>query len=181
MEIAQYKNYSRIECMHQRKLTFVIILLCLFVPISEAKKRCKPLLAKLHNIQAMQRNGYSAKRGLSLRDREDKARVKWWQCENSSGKSKKKAKKKNQKNTVVTNTGINNRKRKTINAGTPFKTSNAIVIKSKYHGDKKQAWLVFYQQPIHCQRPKNLSVFAACSENKQSQRLAFEQQYQVDD
>ncbi|MFQ3337708.1 MAG: hypothetical protein ACI9VO_000473, partial [Colwellia sp.] len=49
----------------------------------------------------MQRKGYSLKRGESLRAKEDKARDKWWQCENSSqakfkakyGVKKKQAKK----------------------------------------------------------------------------------------
>ncbi len=91
-----------------RKLTFPItlyIILAIFLLIfstnSAAKKRCKPLLEKLHNTQMMQRKSYSLKRGQSLREKEDKARDKWWQCENSSlsafkskyGTKKKKAKK----------------------------------------------------------------------------------------
>ncbi|MCW8833040.1 MAG: hypothetical protein OQK03_06970 [Colwellia sp.] len=76
------------------KCFYLIILLCFFSPIGEAKKRCKPLLAKLHNIQAQQRAGYSSKRGLSLRAREDKARDMWWQCENGRTNNKKKKKKK---------------------------------------------------------------------------------------
>lgn len=77
----------------------VVVIGCLlFSPATIAKKRCKPLLEKLHNIQALQRSGYSQKKGMSLRKREDKARDKWWQCENGSAKSEKKSKKKSDKN-----------------------------------------------------------------------------------
>jgi len=68
-------------------------------------------------------------------------------------------------------------KGRTLKAGTPFKTSHAIVLKSKYQGDKKRAWLAFYQQPKRCQQPKSLQVFALCSEDKQTQRISFEQKY----
>lgn len=164
--------------MYPITLIIFISFLLLFASVSEAKKRCKPLLEKLHNIQAMQRNGYSSQRGVSLRAREDKARDKWWQCEQGKGgktknKKKKKGKKKNSQYSVK-----NKKSRRTdMPAGTPFKTNNVIVIKSKYQGDKKQAWLNFYQQPAKCSRPKNLAVFASCSEDKQAQRIDFEQGY----
>lgn len=167
-------NYSRIECMFQLMFVLVIIVCFLFSPVAAAKKRCKPLLEKLHNIQAMQRNGYSAKRGLSLRDREDKARNNWWQCENGKGKAKKKTKTKRKSKVASHNTKSKRVKSKKIKASTPFKTSNAIVIKSKYQGEKKQAWLKYYQQPNKCMRPKSLPEFAFCSENKQTQRADFE-------
>jgi hypothetical protein len=176
-------NNSRIECMYPIKFIFVIILLFLFSPLCEAKKRCKPLLEKLQNIQAMQRNGYSSKRGTSLRAREDKARDNWWQCEQGRGKkTKSKDKKKRDSRTAnyltkVKSTKNKRAKSKKIKAGNPFKTSNAIVIKSKYQGIKKRAWLAFYQQPTRCQRPKSLAEFAFCSEDKQIQRAAFEQIY----
>ena len=170
---------SRTESMYHFVLIFLITSLLIFSPSILAKKRCKPLLAKLHNVQALQRNGYSAKRGVSLRAREDKARADWWQCE--KGRKKKKAKKTKTKKTAKDVTS--KRKSKSVNqgkikAGTPFKTTNAIVIKSKYQGKKKQDWLAFYQQPKRCQRPKSLKIFAYCSEDKQKQRLIFEQGYQ---
>lgn len=162
---------------------FLISTLVFFTPDSEAKKRCKPLLEKLHNIQAMQRNGYSSQRGLSLRTREDKARDTWWQCEQGRGvKTKRKTKskkKKNSKNKSSYYSATNKKNtRKKISAGTPFKTTNVIVIKSKYQGGKKQAWLEFYQQPTQCNRPKSLTIFANCSENKRTQRITFEQGYE---
>jgi len=165
------------ECMYLPKCLLLIIIIFLLIPTAQAKKRCKPLLEKLQNIQALQRHGYSAKRGLSLRAREDKARDKWWQCEKSSGKKQKKSNKKYQGKTVGVKSKLSKTKRKALSAGSPFKTTSAIVIKSKYQGNKKQAWLAYYQQPMRCQRPKNLPVFASCSENKRTQRLAFEQKY----
>ena len=165
--------------MLQHTLVLAFITCIVFSPVAVAKQRCKPLLEKLHHVQALQRNGYSSKRGTSLREREDKARNNWWQCENGGGKAKKKKKKKyrSESKTANYNSQANNKKRKTIKAGTPFKTSHAIVIKSKYQGEKKQAWLNYYQQPTKCIRPKNLSEFAFCSENKQTQRVDFEQRY----
>ena len=160
--------------MHLIKSVILISALLLFIPESEAKKRCKPLLEKLHNVQAMQRNGYSVKRGISLRAREDKARDKWWQCEKGlDGKTKNKKKGKSTKKSAADKRYTS----KKISAGTPFKTTNAIVIKSKYQGNKKQAWIKFYQQPAQCNRPKSLAIFASCSEDKQAQRINFEQQY----
>ncbi|PCH97195.1 MAG: hypothetical protein COB83_02765 [Gammaproteobacteria bacterium] len=161
--------------MYLIKLVIFISALLVFTPVSEAKKRCKPLLEKLHNIQAMQRNGYSSQRGVSLRAREDKARDKWWQCEQGrGGKNKKKVKKKSKKQSAV----YKKNKQMNIPAGTPFKTNNAVVIKSKYQGSKKQAWLKYYQQPAQCNRPKSLAVFASCSEDKQTQRIDFELEYE---
>jgi hypothetical protein len=165
--------------MYPIKFTFIIILLFLFTPICTAKKRCKPLLEKLQTIQALQRNGYSVKRGNSLRAKEDKARDKWWQCETGRSKktnNKKKGYSKNANNRFEMNKKIKE-KSKMLTAGIPFATNNAVVIKSKYQGKKKRAWLIYYQQPERCQRPKNLSIFAFCSENKQTQRSEFEQQY----
>ncbi|NQY88375.1 MAG: hypothetical protein HRT51_11645 [Colwellia sp.] len=165
--------------MHFINIIIFISVLFLFTPTSEAKKRCKPLLEKLHNIQAMQRNGYSSQRGINLRAKEDKARDKWWQCEQGrAGKSKSKTKNKGSKKKSSQSSGVYKQNRQIkISAGTPFKTSNAIVFKSKYQGGKKQAWLKFYQQPAQCNRPKSLAVFVYCSEDKQAQRLNFEQEY----
>lgn len=169
--------------MYRLKFVPLIIVLLLISPVTAAKKRCKPLLEKLHNIQALQRSGNSSKRSISLRNREDKARDNWWQCEQGrSKKTKKKEKKKRDSKTASyptkgKNTKTKSPKSRKITASTPFNTSHAIVIKSKYQGDKKRAWLRYYQQPNQCIRAKSLSVFAACSENKQTQGAEFEKQY----
>lgn len=189
--MAKLITLARIAMM--KKLTFLTILhiamaiiLLIFSTDSFAKKRCKPLLEKLHNAQMMQRKSYSLKRGQALRVKEDKARDKWWQCENSSlsafkskyGTKKKKAKKdkKKQKSTIHY-AKLNKVILKPLKNMTTFNQDSAIVIKSKYQGNKKLAWLQFYQQPIKCQRPKNINMFAFCSEDKIQQRDAFEQQY----
>jgi len=168
--------------MYSIKLTIFIGALFLFSTESEAKKRCKPLLEKLHNVQAMQRSGYSSQRGLSLRAKEDKARDKWWQCEQGRKVKKKSKNKGNKKNKNQNNRQYSATYRRSshtkISAGTPFKTNNVIAIKSKYQGNKKQAWLKFYLQPARCNRPKSLAVFAYCSEDKQAQRIDFEQEYE---
>lgn len=164
-------------------ICIIVVSVCfVFSPASSAKKRCKPLLEKLRNIQSLQRSGYSQKKGVSLRKREDNARDKWWQCENGRAKKEKNntkgsAKASNRKNKKNSNSAV---KRKIVindSTVTPFKTTDAVVIKSKYHGEKKRAWLTFYQQPEGCSRPKNLAVFASCSENKQKQRADFEKSY----
>jgi hypothetical protein len=154
---------------------FISVLLC-FSTVGEAKKRCKPLLDKLHKVQAMQRKGYSSQRGISLRAKEDKARDTWWQCEQGRKIKQKKKSKKKKTQSNYSNASLKRSTSKKIAAGTPFKTNN-IVIKSKYQGNKKQAWFKFYQQPTRCSRPKSLAVFASCSENKKAQRIKFEQEY----
>lgn len=164
--------------MFKDKLIIIMAIgIFVFSPLSFAKKRCKPLLEKLQNIQAIQRSGYSAKQGDSLRKREDKARKKWWQCEKGVRKGSKKNSKKTNKANVIKSTKFKRFSKKKIKAGTPFKSNGAIIVKSKYQGEKKQEWLKYYQQPPKCHLPKNLSVFAFCSENKQKQRLSFEKQY----
>ena len=189
--MAKLITLARIATMKKHTVsTFysvVVLIFLLFVsPNLPAKKRCKPLLEKLHNAQMMQRKSYSLKRGQALRVKEDKARDKWWQCENSSlsafkskyGTKKKKAKKnkKKQKSTIHY-AKLNKVILKPPKNMTTFNQDSAIVIKSKYQGNKKLAWLQFYQQPIKCQRPKNINMFAFCSEDKIQQRDAFEQQY----
>ena len=158
------------------KLVIFFSALLFFTSTCEAKKRCKPLLEKLHNIQALQRSGYSSQRGTSLRAREDKAREKWWQCEQGQSKNKKRSKGKSKSHDY--SSAKKQAKQKKILAGTPFKTNNSVVVKSKYHGQKKQAWIKFYKQPTQCSRPKSLAIFASCSEDKQAQRLHFEQVYE---
>jgi len=140
----------------------------------EAKKQCKLHLVKLEKIQILQRQGNSLKQAESLRKREDKARNKWWQCEHTSTikkKVKKVKKKKKQQNKPKANRVIPLPKTRA------FITTKAVVIKSKYQGDKRLAWLEFYQQPKDCMQPKNIQKFASCSENKRDQRFNFEKQY----
>ena len=166
----------------------VVLFSFAYSPTSFAKKRCKPFLEKLHNIQTIQRKGYSLKRGESLRAKEDKARDKWWQCEHSSkakfkaqyGGKKKKAKKSKNKKTVKNKTYYTKMNKASLYSQKKvitFNQSSAIVIRSKYQGDKKLAWLQFYSQPIKCQRPKSMSIFAYCSENKLQQQSEFERSY----
>ncbi|PKI13025.1 hypothetical protein [Colwellia sp. 12G3] len=180
------------KCTYIVVFCFAVILFSFaYSHTSFAKKRCKPFLEKLHNIQTTQRTGYSLKRGENLRGKEDKARDKWWQCENSSqakfkaqyGGKKKKAKKRTKhkkdkavkKNTYYTK--LNKISSYSQHQETRFNQHSAIVIKSKYQGDKKMSWLDFYHQPIKCQYPKTMSIFAYCSENKLQQQSAFEQSY----
>lgn len=145
-----------------------------------AKKECAELLNKYHNVQSQQRQGHSLKSSISLRKREDKAREKWWDCENNKLKPKSKKKK--------TNKTKSHSKKKTIklsqNPTKPandttsvFSSNRNIVIKGKYTGDKQLQWLTFYKRPKKCARPKTTQVFAFCMEDKTAQQNAFEQQY----
>ena len=145
----------------------------------EAKSRCKPLLQTLHNIQALQRKGYTLKQGQVLTRKENKARDKWWQCARSltsSLKMKNRPKKVNKSSKIKYKSQIKaitsfNKKLK------PFNQQSAIVIKAKYQGDKRKVWQQFYKQPVECQQPKTLPIFAYCSENKLQQHASFKQHY----
>ena len=167
--------------MHLFLLLLLFIGCCFTSPTIMAKKHCKPLLVKLRNIQATQRDSHSLSRAKSLRKREDKARNIWWRCEQEKSKKQNKQKKKRKtkpvKYRIKSKRANQKNNQKTLKLATPFKTSHAVIIKSKYQGDKQRAWLRYYQQPIQCQRPKSLTEFATCSENKQTQRADFEQDY----
>jgi hypothetical protein len=161
-----------------RQVAFLWVML-LYIPVSYAgKSQCQPYLDELRNIQSQQREGYSAKRGESLNKREAKARKKWWGCERGLLKKIKKSKKKKPKRAKVSKkhqlpnhtqaTGVK------LNQS-PFQTSNALVIKSRYQGRQLQAWLKYYQQPKQCMRPKTTQQFAFCVENRRLQQMSFEQ------
>ncbi|NQZ23414.1 MAG: hypothetical protein HRT53_15345 [Colwellia sp.] len=150
----------------------------LYIPASYAgKTQCQPYLDKLRNVQSQQRQGHSFKRSEALNKRETKARKKWWQCERGLLKTTKSRQNKKQQSTKVikkhqlaTYTKKNGVK---LNQS-PFQTSNALVIKSRYQGKQLQAWLKYYQQPKQCQRPKTTKQFAFCVENRRSQQMSFE-------
>jgi len=161
-------------------LTVLITLLC-FSTSSYSKASCKKYLNKLHLIQAKQRQGHSLERSNTLNQQESKARDKWWQCEKRPSSVKKKSRKKKSK--IKSKKYSNKAKVKkthfTVNAPT-FRSSSPIHIKEKFQGKKKYAWLDYYQQPKKCKKPKKLSVFALCTEDRQAQQLKFEQGYQQD-
>ncbi len=183
--------------MYYSKLTSTRLIFCLFfivlVTFSTAsfagKKKCKPYLEKLHQVQSLQRAGYSAKQGNRLKAREDKARTKWWQCERgllktSKAKTKKtKTAKTKEKIKRLKNKEIKNRqlKNERLNKALLAKTNGSaysvksVVVKQKYQGEKQRRWLRFYQKPKKCGRPKNMSTFTYCIEDKNTQQLAFEQ------
>jgi hypothetical protein len=162
-------------------LLLVCCSICLVSTTSEAKKRCRPLLEKLHNVQTLQRNGYDLKKGKALRKREDKAREKWWQCERSSSfKKSKKLKSKSKKNKNKTRKKSKKREKtskKFKNVPAPFSNNKTIEVRSKYPREKLFSWLNYYQRPEGCHKPKDLATFAFCSEDKLSQQGRFEQQY----
>jgi len=146
-----------------------------------AKKHCAELLTKLHNVQSQQRQGYSLKKGERLRKKEDAARKQWWDCENNRNKPKAKSKRKKKKSKLsktTMNKKNNKHTRSKDNKNIPQGfSSNNIVIKSKFSGEKQVQWLNFYKRPKKCARPKTTQIFAYCMEEKIEQQQVFEQQY----
>lgn len=159
------------------KIAFFSIVL-LYIPASYAgKSQCQPYLDKLRNIQSQQRQGHSFKKGESLNKREAKARKKWWQCERGLLKTRKSRKKNKHKPTKVAKKyqlPTHTQKARVKLNQSPFQTSNALVIKSRYQGKQLQAWLKYYQQPKQCLRPKTTRAFAFCVENRRLQQVSFE-------
>jgi len=154
-----------------------------FSPASYAgKKQCKPYLDNLRNIQSQQKQGHSLKRSESLNKRETKARNKWWRCERGLlqkvkvSKSKNKSKKHKQKNSTVKRQSISVNTRRNVTKVNikPFRSTAAMVVKSRYQGLQLYAWLEYYQQPKKCLRPKNTKQFAFCVEDRRKQQLAFD-------
>lgn len=163
----------------------LLSIFCLALIYSHAayagKKHCKPYREKLDNIQSQQRQGYSLKQGQSLKLREQKARDKWWLCEKGLLKTKKKTKSKAKKKAQQQKLAVKKKLKSTNNATNPlvlapFSSSKAIVVKQKYQGEQLYQWLNFYQAPKGCSKPKSMSKFTACIEDKHRQQLAFESQ-----
>ena len=154
-------------------LVVILIVQVITISSSQAKARCKPLLQKLQNIQAMQRHGYSLKKGISLRKREDKAREKWWQCEQGRGNQKTKKKVAKSKRPTAKLSGKNKPNKLAKVKPSDF-SGSSVIARQKYQGSELQQWLKFYQQPKQCQRPKSLAIFADCAEDKQQQMHNFE-------
>lgn len=159
----------------------LIILLCSFSTLA-GKKQCQKYRKKLDNIQVQQRQASSLKRSNSLSSREAKARDTWWQCE--SGKHKVNSKKKNKKSKKA-----HSKKRQPAVQYTkikqsmahkplvPFATNRPLVVRSRYEGEKLQAWSSFYQLKKKCIRPKSMQQFANCAEDKRRQQVEFEKSY----
>jgi hypothetical protein len=147
-------------------------------PVHAGKKQCQPYLKKLHNIQSMQRQAHSLKSSNSLNNRENKARNKWWQCEQGKLpiKHKKKSKKKKVKTIKAKILGDFNLP---VKKSGPFITEKPLVFKTRFQGDKQFLWLKYYQQPKACIRPKSTKKFAYCMEDKRKQQRDFEKEYSL--
>jgi len=161
------------------KRLYILLSFLIFLPSTAyaAKKHCAELLAKLHTVQAQQRQGHSFKQSIRLREKEDNAREKWWKCENTRKPSitknkpastSKKLRKKPQKRLFLSDQN---------NATSPVFSSSNIVIKHKYKGEKLAQWFAFYQRPKQCAKPKTTQVFAYCMEHKSTQQALFEKQF----
>jgi hypothetical protein len=169
--------------LHRYFQAIVIVSLLFSVPSFAGKKHCQSYLEKLRNVQSLQRQGHNLKRSENLNKREAKLRKKWWQCERGLLKTTKNSKtKKQKKRNAQQKQKAQREKRKAlindslmVNASvSPFQTSAAVVIKSRYQGKQLQAWLKYYHQPKQCSRPKTTKQFVFCVEDRRIQQLAFE-------
>tara|TARA_R110000764_G_scaffold24452_10_gene58830 strand:+ start:663 stop:1172 length:510 start_codon:yes stop_codon:yes gene_type:complete len=159
----------------------LIMLLSSFEALA-GKKHCQSYRKKLDSIQAQQRQANSNKRSKSLATQEAKARNNWWQCENGKLKSKTKKKqrvklKHTDQKKIISVGGANNKKIAPLKALVPFASNSPVVVRSKYQGEKLQAWLKFYQVNKGCRQPKSMSQFSACVEDKRRQQTEFEKSY----
>lgn len=156
-----------------KKLIVFIVCYSCCITVYAGKKRCQPLLLKLHNIQAQQRLGHSGKKALSLQNKETNIRKKWWQCENSNDVAAVHKHHKKLRRSPTRNILLNAVKK----AVKPFFTTRKIVVTSEFKGEKQQAWLLYYQMPPQCRQTKNMQVFAFCVENRHQQQKLFEHAY----
>lgn len=165
--------------MHTLKLVLIIIVSLTTPDLALAKAKCKSLLKKLHNVQAIQRQGYSLREGKSLAKKEAKARNEWWQCErgiNNKVKAKKNKTAKSVKKTRVKKSDSKSLGILENTASASFSSQSSVGVKSKYTGEQLKRWLAFYQPLMKCQRPKSTQVFAYCVEYKRQQQQMFEMQ-----
>lgn len=162
--------------VQMNKLLLVIALLSFVFSFSSyaGKKECQSYLAKLRNVQAQQRAGYGNVKGRTLADREQKARDKWWQCQQGKlPKAKKRNKRNKRKKKMVK---VSNKKIPIPSAnGTNQSITNKLVIKGKYQGQQQQDWLDYYQKPDKCKEVKSTKIFAYCIEDETRQQQIFEE------
>ena len=128
-----------------------------------AKKRCKPLLDKLHKIQQAQRSSHSLKRGDSLRKKEDKARDKWWQCESQSNAQFKLAQKKKAKS--------NARKDSTQKGGIRKEKTK------RYKTRNKKVSLTRHKSPVTPHRKLNRSLVSKHHKNTRKESKTSPKNY----
>jgi len=165
----------------KRIILFSLLLMtlcCSFFALA-GKKQCQNYRKKLDNIQTQQRQASSLKRSNSLSTREVKARDIWWRCETGKlkVKSKKKKRKVSKSKKLSSNQQASTKQYRNNKPLVPFASSSPVVVRSKYQGEKLQAWLIFYQRKKMCARPKSMQQFAACVEDKHSQQIEFEKSY----
>jgi len=169
-------------------LSYFLVTVISFFPVGlEAKQSCQKQLDKVRSIQAKQRQGYTAKQGNKLQEKEANARDKWWQCKNGKLKSKgikaekQTSKKVIKRNKIAKKYNLKNKNskaiRKLLDSTTVFSSSQPLVVKSRYQGEQLYRWLAFYKMPKGCALPKSLKVFAYCMEDKQRQQTDFERSY----
>ena len=142
-----------------------------------AKQQCAVLLEKLQNIQSQQKQGQPFKSSIKLREKENVARKKWWDCEKNKvkPKTKDKVKSKKKKKSIKLKKSY-----KPLNTDTPqvFSSNQPIVVKGRFSGEKQLHWLLYYKRPAECAKPKTTQVFAFCIENKTEQQSKFEEEYE---
>lgn len=168
--------------------TAVLFFRVLFLPAlvlvlsnSASAADCNKYLDSLNKIRAQQRAGYSAQRGNKLKERENKAHKKWWDCKSGrlSSKAKKKSTLAQKKGKTQYRYGVTNAQGsqtyKLPNVPKNGFSSQAIVAKKRYQGNQQKRWLVFYEKPKGCSRPKTMKEFTYCIEDKNNQQLQFEQ------
>ncbi|MEW6990252.1 hypothetical protein AADZ91_06120 [Colwelliaceae bacterium 6441] len=144
--------------------------------LQASKKACQPYLEKVRNIQSQQRVGHSNRKGRSLAEREQKARDKWWQCQQGKlPKPKTKTKKSKTKTKIKPNKSQYHGLK--FNSSSTMTFSKPLTIKAKFQGQQQQDWLDYYQQPEKCKKAKSTKVFAYCIENEHQQQQQFIGQY----
>lgn len=133
-------------------LRIIIAIILLIISIqSPAKSKCELEWNALKAVQAQLRN----KSTEYLRNKERKKHTEYQNCR--KGKSKK-----NSNKHVIKNT-YNPQKKYYSNRKIRNSFGNSKVnIKSKFTGEKQQAWLAFYKTPKECISPKTTTKFAKC-------------------
>lgn len=143
------------------------------------KKHCKQYHVKLMNIQSQQKSFYTQKAGERLAKKEDKARKKWWDCEQGKLFAPRTSKKAHNARSVTQRES--SKKTQSSLASTqnsqPFKTSQPITINSEFTGRKQREWIAYYQTPEQCMQPENYKVFVWCVEFKKTKSKAFNESY----
>lgn len=132
---------------------------------SEAKSKCEFEWNALKSVQSQLRHQSTE----YLRDKERVKHQKYQDCRKGKNKTSTKVKaKKTYRYYAKNNNSYYKNTRNSFN-------NSPVTMKTKFKGEKQEAWLEYYRTPPECIKPKKTSVFATCLANRDEIAIKFDE------